>query len=152
MREISVIPPVMSTSRMRVEEEVNQKMSPIHQILSSSTSSNHKVGDSSSDGCESYEKFILEPSQQWQSEEKSFKVEGNVLTFRKSSQQARQFCSLACLPRPRAKVTLKLHRTANGNIWVGVILFDRIKKDSTKRDKGALSYKIFGGKNLYENG
>jgi len=56
------------------------------------------------------------------------------------------------LCQPVGLVNFRLIEGREGNIYVGVLLFSRINEKSTCRHVGAISYKLRGGRELFENG
>ncbi len=84
--------------------------------------------------------------------ENSFERHGQAITRRqrRSSMEHRQYASLIPLPNV-ALLSFRLIRTKEHNICVGVLLPDRVKQLSTRREERAISYKLKGGE-LWEDG
>ncbi len=66
------------------------------------------------------------------------------ITFRKRDEKKRQLTSLLPLNQPIGFVSFKLIRTKEHKIFVGVVLPERVKMQSTTREGGAISYKLDG--------
>ena len=76
-----------------------------------------------------------------------FKVNGQRVLFngwRSGEEKHKQCVSIKQITPERALINFKLRRSYKGLIYVGIVTQDRIKNESTKRDRGALSYKLNG--------
>lgn len=69
----------------------------------------------------------------------------------KADQKAKMITSLTNLPEPKGKVIFRVISSKNKLIWVGLQLQERLHLPSTKREADCISYKIFGGKGLFED-
>jgi hypothetical protein len=66
------------------------------------------------------------------------------LAYNRRDEKHRQFAFSQPLHQPIGLVSFKLIRSKSHNIYVGVVLGDRLKMDSTTRDGNAISYKLSG--------
>ena len=87
-----------------------------------------------------------------ESDANSFYRVGQRFKLVKGDQKSKMVTSLSNIGEPKGKVIFRLINSKKNLIWVGLQLQEKLHLLSTKRDPNCISYKLTGGKQLFENG
>lgn len=103
------------------------------------------------EGVKPHQKFILDSRVNLNDPDTFLRVEQRI-RLRHEDLKPRQFNSMAPLPAPTGFVNFRLLSTRSHNIYAGVLLARRNRERSTRREAGAMSYQLRGGRSLWEDG
>jgi hypothetical protein len=76
---------------------------------------------------------------------------GQRFKLGKGDEKSKMVTSLSNIGEPKGKVIFRLINSKKNLIWVGLQLQERLHLPPTKRDPNCISYKLTGGKQLFEN-